>query len=102
MPYIIHTPSNPRSFITNNPVIYMDARSWGWPVESRPYRDDYCKDVRDEEKQMCEEERRMKELEVIWGEEVQRRKDAEESNMYDSEGTDDDVSHDEETDGGGI
>ncbi|KAF2677167.1 hypothetical protein K458DRAFT_240086, partial [Lentithecium fluviatile CBS 122367] len=74
MPYLIDTPTNPRSFLTNNPVIYMDARSWGWPVESLPYRDDYCKSVRDEERQRGEYERRDRQLKEIWTEELERRR----------------------------
>jgi hypothetical protein len=91
MPYLVTTPTNPRSFLTNNPVIYMDARSWGWRVESLPYYDNYCKTVRDEEMEMGESFRRDVELERVWEEEGQRRKQAEDVKTSDVEGTDDEV-----------
>jgi hypothetical protein len=74
MPYLIRTPTNPRSFLTNNSVIYMDALSWGWDVESRPYGDYYCASILAEELEMGESFRRDRELERIWQEEVDRRR----------------------------
>jgi hypothetical protein len=76
MPYLIRTPANPRSFLTNNSVIYMDALSWGWSVESLPYGDEYCKTILAEEMEMGESFRRDRELERIWQEEVDRRREA--------------------------
>ena len=73
----------------------MDARSWGWPVESRPYRDYYCKTVRDEEVEMGESLRRDEELERIWGEEVRRRRLAEETKASEYEWTDDETTNGE-------
>jgi hypothetical protein len=81
MPYIIYTPSNPHPFITNNPIIYMDARTWGWKVESRPFHDDDCKEMVKREEQRFEAERRAMVLETAWGKEVQRRKDTKETDI---------------------
>jgi len=71
----------------------MDARSWGWPVESRSYHDFYCKTVMDEETEMGETFRRDEELQRVWEEEIQRRKQAEETKASDSQRTDDQVSN---------
>ncbi|KAF2240996.1 hypothetical protein BU26DRAFT_394915, partial [Trematosphaeria pertusa] len=73
MPYIIYAPRQPRSFVTNNPIIYMEARFWGWKVESQPYDDEYCYFVRKREQRRYETERRIQELERIWAEERERR-----------------------------
>ncbi|PSN62035.1 hypothetical protein BS50DRAFT_460426, partial [Corynespora cassiicola Philippines] len=73
MPYVIKVPGNPRPFITNNPIIYMDCRTWGWGPESRRYGDRFCKRVRDEEAMRFETDHRERELDRIWSEEVNRR-----------------------------
>jgi hypothetical protein len=66
MPYIIHVPGVPRPYITNDPRIFMDARSFDWHCESRPYSDSFCKIVRREEDARYESDRRTAHLEQYW------------------------------------
>jgi hypothetical protein len=73
MPYVIYVPACPRAYITNDPRIFMDAKSWGWPVESRPYSDSFCKAMRREEGARFESERRTAQLERCWTLELKQR-----------------------------
>jgi hypothetical protein len=77
MPYIIHVPGVPRPYITNDPRIFMDARSFDWHCESRPYADSFCKALRREEDARFESDRRAARLEQYWiAELVQTQKSA--------------------------
>ncbi|KAH7068808.1 hypothetical protein BKA63DRAFT_95823 [Paraphoma chrysanthemicola] len=73
MPYIIYVPSIPRPYITNDPSIYMDAKTWGWDCESRPFSDSYCKAFRHEEDSRFEGERRTAQLDLYMITERTRR-----------------------------
>ncbi|KAF1919660.1 hypothetical protein BDU57DRAFT_148596 [Ampelomyces quisqualis] len=74
MPYLIYVPGGPRPYITNDPRIFMDAKSWNWPCESRPYADSFCKALRREEHLRFESARRTAQLEQCWMTELERRK----------------------------
>jgi hypothetical protein len=73
MPYVINVPGCPRPYITNDPRIFFDAKAWGWPVESRPYSDSFCKAMRREEGARFESERRTAQLERCWTLELMQR-----------------------------
>jgi hypothetical protein len=75
MPYIIHVPGVPRPYITNDPSIFMDARSFEWPCQSRPYSDSFCKAARREEAARFESDRRTAQLEQYWITELTRNKE---------------------------
>lgn len=74
MPYIIYVPEIPRPYITNDPKIYLDCvKRFGWPCESRPFTDSYCKAIRAEEDRRHESDRRREQLERYWVFELNRR-----------------------------
>ncbi|KAH7395200.1 hypothetical protein DE146DRAFT_616348 [Phaeosphaeria sp. MPI-PUGE-AT-0046c] len=73
MPYLIFVPGCPRPYITNDPRIYLDARSWDWPCESRPYSDSSCNALRRQEDARFESDRRTARLEDCWIAERKRR-----------------------------
>lgn len=79
MPYIINTPGNPRPYVTNNAIIYMDCLAWGWRCESRPFSDSFCKAARQREESRFEVERRAEQLEKYWSQAVARREEAKRS-----------------------
>lgn len=74
MPYLIYVPGCPRPYITNDPRIFMDAKSWNWPCESRPYADAFCNALRRQEHSRFESARRTAQLEQCWMTELERRK----------------------------
>ncbi|OAL04037.1 hypothetical protein IQ06DRAFT_216392 [Phaeosphaeriaceae sp. SRC1lsM3a] len=76
MPYLIFAPGCPRPYITNDPRIYLDAKSWNWPCESRPYADPSCKALRRQEAARFESERRAARLEECWIAERMRRQES--------------------------
>jgi hypothetical protein len=52
----------------------MDAKSWNWPCESRPYADSFCNALRRQEHSRFESARRTAQLEQCWMTELERRK----------------------------
>ncbi|KAF2787311.1 hypothetical protein K505DRAFT_367458 [Melanomma pulvis-pyrius CBS 109.77] len=75
MPYIINDPLSTCAYITNNPIIFMDCRAWGWHVESRRYSDEECRKIQDWEDKYGLSERRERELNRLWSEELQKRQE---------------------------
>ena len=73
MPYMIHDPHSGRCYVTNNPIIYMDCRAWGWQVESRPFADKDCRRIREREQKYGLTNRWEKQLERLYTEELERR-----------------------------
>ena len=74
MPYLIWVPHDPRPYITNDPRIFMDAKSWSWGAESRPYTDAFCASLKRQEEARYEGDRRAAQLEQCWVAELERRK----------------------------
>jgi hypothetical protein len=79
MPYLIWVPHNPRPYISNDPRIFMDAKSWSWRPESRPYTDAFCVALRRQENARYESERRAGRLEQCWLAELERRRQSKEA-----------------------
>jgi hypothetical protein len=71
---MIYVPGCPRPYITNDPRIFLDAKSWEWPCESRPYADAYCKAMLKQEHLRFESDRRAEQLEQYWTAELERRR----------------------------
>ncbi|KAF2703614.1 hypothetical protein K504DRAFT_519863 [Pleomassaria siparia CBS 279.74] len=74
MPYIIRNPFNHCVYITNNPIIFMDCRGWGWKVESCRYDDASCHTMREREKKYGLTDTQERQLELLWSQEVEKRK----------------------------
>jgi hypothetical protein len=74
MPYLIHIPPSGPPFITNNPLIYMDALFWGWPCSSHSPHSQTMKDMMNREERLGRREYRENILEQIWETEVDRRR----------------------------